>query len=227
MAAPTVKELFANSVHYGHAKRLRNPKMNPFIYGLKDGIHVINLESTLERLKEAVNFVKKSSLEGKRFIFVGTKPQASKVLRDLLGDTPAFRITSKWPAGLLTNFDTLKTGIKKLNKLKEMERTGEIEKYTKQEISRMKKEMEKLEETVGGVLEMTTPPDVMVVVDVFKERNAIAEARKLGIPIVAITDTNSNPGLVDYPIPGNDDTIKSISYLMSHIVDAYKAGVKK
>ena len=224
---PTVKALFEHAVHYGHPKDKRNPRMNPYIYGLKEGIHIINLEETLKKLQEAHDFIKRMSLEGRTFMFVGTKPQASKVVRDLLKDLPAYQVTKKWPGGLLTNFSTMKGRIQFLKDMREQEKTGDWKKYTKKEVSIIKKEVEKLEDSLGGVVDMERLPDVIVIIDACKERLAIKEAKKLGIPVIGIVDTNGDPSELTFAIPGNDDTIKSLSYLMGYLVEGYAAGVRK
>lgn len=218
-----VKEMLNAAVHFGHKTAKWHPKMSKYIYGAKDGIHIIDLFKTKKALDEAKTFLETYSKEGKSILFVGTKPQAANYVSSACKAAGLSYVTSKWISGLLTNFATVKSRIKYLNKLKDEEQTGELEKYTKKEISKFKKIGAKLEESLGGVCNMTAVPDAVVVFDAVRDSIAIKEAAKLGIPVVAVCDTNANPAGVTYIIPGNDDSIKSIEFFVKELVDAVKS----
>lgn len=218
-----VKEMLNAAVHFGHKTAKWHPKMSKYIFGSKDGIHIIDLFKTKKALDNAKTFLSNSVKEGKSVLFVGTKPQAANFVSGACKAAGLHYVTSKWISGLLTNFATVKSRIKYLNRLKDEEQTGELEKYTKKEISKFKKIGSKLEESLGGVCNMTAVPDVVVVFDAVRDSIAIKEAAKLGIPVVAVCDTNANPEGVTYVIPGNDDSIKSIDFFVTELVDAVKS----
>lgn len=221
-----VKEMLSSAVHFGHKTAKWHPKMSKFIFGAREGIHIIDLYKTKQALEKAMDFLASLTKDGKNILFVGTKAQAAHLVADACQSAGVSYVTSKWISGLLTNFSTVKVRIKYLNKLKEEEKTGELGKYTKKEISQFKKIAAKLQESLGGVGNMTDLPDAVVVLDAVRDRIAIKEAAKLKIPVVAICDTNANPTGVTYVIPGNDDSIKSIEYFVNELVGAVKAARK-
>jgi len=217
MVTQDVKTMFENGVHIGHRTQKWNPKMKKFIFGEKNGIHLIDLEKTFDYLEKALTFLAKLGNEGKKILFVSTKPQSLKLVEDVAKACHMPYVISKWIPGLLTNFGTLKTRIKYLTDLKRQESTGEFEKYTKKEAGKLRKIIEKLEGTLGGVEGMIALPDAIFVVDSVRDFIAIEEARTLRIPVVGITDTNADPTMVDYPIPGNDDAIKSLEFFLNQV----------
>lgn len=222
MADVLIQELFEKGVHFGHRRKMWNPKMKRHIFAEKDGIHVINLEKTKEGIEKAVAFLKVVAQSGKKVLFVGTKPQASTLVKNMAQDLSASYVTSKWPAGLLTNWDVFSKRVKYLKELRERMESGDLEeKYTKKEVSRFKKEIEKLELSLGGVEKLGGMPDVLFVIDPYKETLAIKEARIKKIPIVAVVDTNGDPDHIDYVIPANDDSMQSVSLVLGYIKDAF------
>lgn len=212
--------MFENAVHVGHRTQKWNPLMKKYICGEKNGLHVINLEKTAEMLNNALDYLKKSISEGKTVLFVSTKPQSAKFIRDISTRLKMPYVDIKWIPGLLTNFDTIKTRVKYLSNLKEQEANGEFEKYTKKEASKLKKELLKLQSSLGGVQEMKDKPDIVFVVDVVRDFIAVKEANVMNIPVVGFVHTNADPTNLVFPIPANDDAIKSLSYLFSRIKDA-------
>lgn len=226
MSNVELEEMFKNAVHIGHRTHKWNPRMKKFIHGEVNGIHIINLEQTVTLLEKALTFLSKSAAEGKTILFVSTKPQSVKVLEAAAKECNMPYVVTSWIPGLLTNFDTVKTRIRYLSTLKEEESTGEFSKYTKKEAVKLHKVIEKLELALGGVQNMKTLPDVLVVVDVVRDRIVVTEARKLGIPVVGLVDTNADPTIVDYPVPGNDDALKSLVYFIDRIKDAVKKPAK-
>ena len=224
MPVVTMKQLLEAGVHFGHRTRRWNPKMKPYIYAARKGIYIIDLQKTLKLLDEAYEFVKKKASEGATILFVGTKKQAQQVIKEEAERCGAFYVNNRWLGGLLTNFKTIRQRIDKLIELEEMEASGELDKLPKKEQSRIRRILEKLRKNLGGLKGMTRLPDILYVVDPRKEKIAVAEANKLGIPIVAMVDTNSDPDLIDYVIPSNDDAIRSIKLITSKIADAYLEG---
>lgn len=216
----TVKELFSNAVHIGHRTHKWNPRMKKYIFGEKDGIHIINLEKTAFFLEKTLEYVAKITAEGKTLLFVSTKPQVYKLLREAAEQCGMPYVVNKWIPGLITNFSTVKTRIKYLQNLKEQEISGEIFKYPKKEISKLKKVVEKLQSALGGVENMTSLPDAVFVADVVRDAIVVAEAKKMGIPVIGIVDSNADPNLVDYPIPGNDDAFLALEYFIDKIKSA-------
>ena len=221
-----LKEMLKNAVHFGHATRKWNPKMKKFIYGEKQGIHIFDLGKTYEAMKKALDFLKKSSKEGRTILFVSTKQQATNLVKEAAIECKMPYVTQKWVAGLLTNFKTIQKRIKYLKKLKKEEATGEFSKYTKKEVVNFKKTINKLEISLGGVQDLEKLPQVVIIFDVHRDSIAVKEAAKKGIQIVGITDSNADPSEIDYPIPGNDDAIKSLKYLVSKIKEAILEGKK-
>ncbi|MBD3360336.1 30S ribosomal protein S2 [Candidatus Peregrinibacteria bacterium] len=216
------EKMFDNAVHIGHHTQKWNPRMKKFLYGEMDGIHIINLEKTIKYFEEAISFMSKLFSEGKIILFVSTKPQTVKIVEELANSCSMPYVTVKWIPGLLTNYSTIKRRIKYLADLKEQESSGEFEKYTKKEASSLRKTIEKLETSLGGVQNLKSMPDAVFVVDVYRDEIVVKEANKLGIPVVGLVDSNSDPSLVDYPIPANDDALKSLGYLLKKIEESLK-----
>ncbi len=221
MEKSDIKEMFGSNVHIGHRTRKWNPKMKKFIYGEQNGVHILDLEKTADYMDEAMSFLSKLAFEGKTLLFVSTKPQSVNVLPDAAKKCSMPFVSLKWIPGLLTNFSTLKTRIKYLSDLKEQDEVGGFSKYTKKEASKMKKEMEKLSLALDGVKDMKKVPDAVFVLDTVRDKIVVTEAKKLGLPVVGIVDTNADPDAVDYPIPANDDSLKSIKYILGKTVEAF------
>ena len=221
MAVITMKQLLETGVHFGHQTKRWNPKMKKYIYGERNGIHIINLEQTVELIEnDAYPFIVDQVKKGKSVLFVGTKKQAQDAIREEAERCGQFYINSRWLGGTLTNFKTIRSRIDRLNKLNNMEKMGEFELLPKKEVIKLKAERDKLETNLGGIKEMRSLPGVMFIVDPDQEDIAVMEARKLHIPIVAITDTNCDPDLIDHVIPGNDDAIRAVKLIASVIADA-------
>ena len=220
MAVTTMKQLLEAGVHFGHQTRRWNPKMRKYIYGERNGIHIVDLQITVDLIEQAYQFVVESVKEGKTVLFVGTKKQAQEAIQQEAERCGMYYINSRWLGGTLTNFKTIRTRIDRLNQLDNMEKNGEFDLLPKKEVLLLKTEREKLLTNLGGIRDMKGIPGVMFVVDPNNEENAVKEARKLGIPVVAITDTNCNPDMVDYVISGNDDAIRAIKLITSLIADA-------
>ena len=221
MAVITMKQLLETGVHFGHQTRRWNPKMKKYIYGERNGIHIINLEKTVELIENDVYpFVVETVKQGKSVLFVGTKKQAQDAIKEEAERCGQYYINARWLGGTLTNFKTIRSRIDRLNKLTNMEKMGEFDLLPKKEVSQLKAEMEKLETNLGGIKEMRGLPGLMFIVDPEQEDIAVLEAKKLNIPIVAITDTNCDPDLIDHVIPGNDDAIRAVKLIASVIADA-------
>lgn len=221
MAVITMKQLLETGVHFGHQTRRWNPKMKKYIYGERNGIHIINLEQTVEIIeKEIYPFVVEMAKLGKPILFVGTKKQAQEAIKEEAERCGQYYINARWLGGTLTNFKTMRSRIDRLNKLDNMEKMGEFDLLPKKEVSKLKIERDKLQTNLGGIRDMRTLPCMMFIVDPDEEHNAVKEARSLNIPIVAITDTNCDPDLIDYVIPGNDDAIRAVKLIASVIADA-------
>ncbi|MFA6305287.1 MAG: 30S ribosomal protein S2 [Candidatus Gracilibacteria bacterium] len=215
-----VQEMFENAVHVGHRTQKWNPRMKKYLYGEKDGIHVINLEKTAEGLERALAFLEKLASEGKSVLFVSTKPQSLKLIEDSAKACGMPYVVSRWIPGLLTNFATLKNRIKYFVNLKAERDNGEFDKYTKKEASKLKKTIDIMEMSLGGVQNLKSVPDAVFVIDTVRDKIAVKEACVVGIPIVAITDSNSDPTVIDYSIPGNDDALKSLTFLVGKVVSS-------
>jgi small subunit ribosomal protein S2 len=220
MVSPQIKELLEAGVHFGHQTRRWNPKMKPFIFAARNGIYIIDLQKTLNALEKAKMKVREVVSRGKSILFVGTKKQAKEVVMEEAARCGGFYVTERWLGGMLTNFNTIKNSIKKLKDIERMKQDGTLEKFTKKERAKIEHQAEKLEKVLGGIKEMNYLPGLVIVVDAKKEKIAVAEAHKLGIPIIAIVDTNADPDPIDFPIAGNDDAIKSIRTLLHSLVDA-------
>ncbi len=220
MAVISMKQLLEAGVHFGHQTRKWNPKMKKYIFAARHDIHIIDLEMTAKLIEEAYSFVVESVKAGKSVLFVGTKKQAQDAVKEEAERCGQYYVNSRWLGGCLTNFKTMRGRIEYLEKIERMEQNGEFDLLPKKEVLGLKKEMGKLQENLGGIKNMKGMPGVMFVVDPHNEDIAVAEARKLNIPIVAITDTNCDPDLIDYVIPGNDDAIRAIKLISSVIANA-------
>ena len=220
----TMRELLEAGVHFGHQTRRWNPKMAPYIFTKRNGIHIVDLSKTIPLFKIAWEFVRDEVAKGAEIIFVGTKKQAQAIIEEQAQRCGAYYINERWLGGLLTNFQTVRKSIEKLKKLEKMEAEGAFEILPKKEVVRLKKKKEKLEKYLKGIKDMERIPDIIYVVDTVREELAVKEAKKLGIPVVAIADTNCDPDLIDYPIPGNDDAIKAINLITTKIADAVLEG---
>jgi len=227
MAQITMKDMLDAGVHFGHQTQRWNPKMKPYVYTDRGGIHIIDLQKSVVSAKNAAEFVYKVAAEGGRLIFVGTKKQAVEPIREAAQKCGQYYVTKRWLGGMMTNFQTIKSSIDRLKKYDQMREKGELEFFSKKERSRMEKDYIKLNEYLDGIRDMSTAPAAMFVVDLNKEHIAVAEAKRLGIKVVGIADTNVDPEAIDYPIPGNDDAIRSIKLFANLVADAYLEGAKK
>jgi len=216
----SMKQLLEAGVHFGHPTKKWNPKMKKYIYTARNDIYIINLEKTVDLVDEAYAFIKKVAETGKNVLFVGTKKQAQEAIKSEAEKCGMYYVNNRWLGGMLTNFATMRSRVDRLNRLNQMEKLGEFDMLPKKEVLGLKKERDKLEHNLGGVKEMRHLPGVMFVVDPKKEQIAIKEARKLGIPVVGIVDTNCDPDEVEYVIPGNDDAIRAIKLIVSAMADA-------
>lgn len=224
MAVVSMKQLLEAGVHFGHQTRRWNPKMQAYIYTERNGIYIIDLQKTVKKLEEAYNFVRELSANGGTLLFVGTKKQAQEAIREEATRCGMYYVNSRWLGGMMTNFRTMRGRVERMNQLKRMQEDGTFDMLPKKEVVKLLHEQEKLEKYLGGVKEMKALPGAIFVVDPRKEHNAIAEARKLGIPVVAIVDTNCDPDEVDYVIPGNDDAIRAIRLISSVMANAIIEG---
>ena len=224
MAVVSMKQLLEAGVHFGHQTRRWNPKMAPYIYTERNGIYIVDLQKTVRKLEEAYSFVRELSASGKSLLFVGTKKQAQDAIREEAERVGMYFVNARWLGGMLTNFKTMRTRVDRLAQLKKMQEDGTFDMLPKKEVIKLLGEMAKLEKYLGGVKEMKKLPGALFVIDPRKEHNAIAEARKLGIPIVAIVDTNCDPDEVDYVIPGTDDAIRAIRLISATMANAVQEG---
>ena len=220
MAVVSMKQLLEAGVHFGHQTRRWNPKMAPYIYTERNGIYIIDLQKTAKKLEEAYNFVRETSANGGNILFVGTKKQAQDAIKEEAARCGGYYVNARWLGGMLTNFRTMRTRIDRLAQLRKMEAVGTFAMLPKKEVIKHQGEIAKLEKYLGGVKEMKKIPTALFIVDPRKERNAIAEAHKLNIPIVAIVDTNCDPDEIDYVIPGNDDAIRAIRLIAATMANA-------
>jgi small subunit ribosomal protein S2 len=226
MSNITMKELLEAGVHFGHQTKRWNPKMKPYIFGARNGIYIIDLQKTVRLFKNAYNFVLDAAKSGDTMLFVGTKKQAQDSVSEEAQRCGMFYVNDRWLGGMLTNFATVKQSIDRLKRLDAMVADGTIEAYTKKEALQLEKDRQKLEKTLGGIKGMNRVPGVLFVVDPKNEEIAVSEAKKLGIPVVAIVDTNCDPDSIDYVIPGNDDAIRAIRLLCSKMADAMIEGAQ-
>lgn len=219
-----MKELLEAGVHFGHQVKRWNPKMKKYIFGERNGIYIIDLQKTVKMFEDAYNYVKDVSGRGESVLFVGTKKQAQDVIIEEAQRAGAFYVNQRWLGGILTNFKTIRQSIEKLKKIEKMKEDGTYSLLTKKEVAKHESERQRLEKNLGGVKEMKTYPGAVIMIDPKKERIAVAEARKLSIPIVAVVDTNCDPDEIDYVIPGNDDAIRTIRLICSKLADAVIEG---
>ena len=224
MSVVSMKQLLEAGVHFGHQTRRWNPKMAPYIFTERNGIYIIDLQKTVVKLEEAYNFIKEISMEGKNVLFVGTKKQAMESVKDEATRAGAYYVNARWLGGMLTNFTTIRRRIARLKQLRTMEEDGTFDLLPKKEVIKLNLEIEKLEKFLGGIKEMSEMPGALFIVDPRKEKIAVAEAKKLGIPIVAIVDTNCDPDDVDYVIPGNDDAIRAVKLISAAMASAIIEG---
>jgi small subunit ribosomal protein S2 len=224
MAALTMKELLEAGVHFGHQTKRWNPKMQKYIFGERNGIYIIDLQKTLKKFREAYGFVRDLAAGGGTLLFIGTKKQAQETVFEEAGRCQMFYVNQRWLGGTLTNFATIRKSIGRLKKLEEMKETGEFDRVSKKEALQLDREREKLEKALIGIKAMESLPSAVFIIDPRKEDIAVAEARRLGIPIVAIVDTNCDPSGIDYPIPGNDDAIRAVRLITARVADAILEG---
>ena len=224
MAVISMKQLLEAGVHFGHQTRRWNPKMAKYIFTERNGIYIIDLQKTVRKVDDAYNFIRSVAEEGKTVLFVGTKKQAQEAVKEEAVRAGQFFVNERWLGGMLTNFQTIQKRIRRLKELEAMETDGTFEVLTKKEVMQLRHEMERLEKYLGGIKEMNKLPGALFVVDPRKEKIAVAEARKLNIPIVAIVDTNCDPDEIDYVIPGNDDAIRAVKLLTAAMADAIMEG---
>ncbi len=215
MAKVSMRDMLQAGVHFGHQTRFWNPKMKPFIFGARNGVHIINLEKTVPMFDDALNFISSVAAKKGKILFVGTKRAASEAVKESAASCDQFYVNHRWLGGMLTNWKTVRQSIKRLKDLETQAQDGTFEKLTKKEALMRTREMEKLEKSLGGIKDMGGLPDVLFVVDAEHEHIAIKEANNLGIPVVSIVDTNSNPDGVDYIVPGNDDAIRAVQLYLS------------
>jgi len=220
MAVVTMKNLLESGVHFGHQVKRWDPRMKKYIFAERNGIHIIDLQKTTAAIKESYETVRKIVSSGKSILFVGTKKQAQQAIQKEAERCGMFYVNNRWLGGMLTNFTTIKKSLLRLKKIEKMEVDGTFENLTKKEVSALQKEKSKLEKNLGGIKEMKELPGAVFIIDTHKEQIAVAEAHRMGIPIIAVVDTNCNPEGIDYPIPGNDDAIRAISLFTSVIANA-------
>ena len=224
MAKVTMRDMLQAGVHFGHRTRYWNPKMKPFIFGARNKIHIINLESSLPMFNDALNFLGSVAARKGKVLFVGTKRSASKIVKEEATRCEQFFVDKRWLGGMLTNYKTIRQSINRLKELEKQSEDGTFERLTKKEGLLLSREMAKLEASIGGIKNISGLPDVLFVIDADHERIAIAEAQKLGIPVIAVVDSNSNPEGVDYVIPGNDDAIRAVQLYLSSAADTIIEG---
>ena len=224
MAVVSMKQLLEAGVHFGHQTRRWNPKMASYIYTERNGIYIIDLQKTVKKLEEAYNFVRDLAASGETLLFVGTKKQAQEAIKEEAERVGMYYVNARWLGGMLTNFKTMRTRVERLKPLHKLQEDGTFAMLPKKEVAKLNLEIEKLEKYLGGVKDMKKLPGALFIVDPRKERNAIAEARKLHIPIVAIVDTNCDPDEIDYVIPGNDDAIRAIKLISATMANAVQEG---
>ena len=220
-----VKDLLAAGVHFGHITRKWNPNMAPYIYTERSGVHIIDLYKTVAKIEEASNALTKIAASGRKILFVATKKQAKDIVSDNAKVVNMPYITERWPGGMLTNFATIRKAVKKMGIIDRMKLDGSFDALSKREKLQINRQRAKLEKNLGSITEMTRLPGALIVIDIKREHIAVAEARKLNIPIFAMVDTNSDPRLVDFVIPSNDDASKSITSVLTHLTDAITAGL--
>ena len=222
-----LRSLLDSGVHFGHQTKRWNPKMRPYIYGARNGIHIIDLDQTARLFQRAYQFVVETVGRGGHILMVGTKRQAQEIVREEAARSGSYFVVNRWLGGTLTNFRTIKTGLERMRQLERMKEDGTYMSITKKEVSRLEKERERFEKYLGGLKNMTSLPTALFIIDPAMETIAVAEANKIGIPVIAITDTNCDPDKIDYVIPGNDDAIRSIRLVTARIADAAVEGSQR
>lgn len=227
MAQITMKAMLDAGVHFGHQTQRWNPKMKPYVFTDRGGIHIIDLHKTVDHAKKAADFVKKTAANGGSLIFVGTKKQAVEPIQEAAKSCGQFYVTKRWLGGMLTNFSTIKASIDRLKKIDQMREKGELDFFSKKERAGIEKEYQRLVEYLDGIRDMKDMPSAMFVVDLNMEHIAVAEAKRLGIPVIGIADTNVDPESADYPIPGNDDAIRSIKLFAGLVAESYNEGAQE
>lgn len=227
MAYVTMKQMLETGVHFGHQTRRWNPKMRPYIFGARNGIHIMDLQQTVKLFRKAHDFIADNVAKGGKVLFIGTKRQAQEAIAAEASRAGMFHVTHRWMGGTLTNFQTIKKSIDRLKKLEEMFEDDSIKRFPKKEIVMMGREVKKLNLALGGIKDLNGAPAVAFVIDPKREQIAIQECRKLGIPVVAVVDSNCDPDMVDYIIPGNDDAIRAIKLFASHMADACLEGAAR
>jgi len=223
----TISELLENGVYFGHPSKQFDPRIKEFLYGKRQGIYIIDIEKTLEKIKEASLFLKNLASQNKTILFVGTKKQCQSVVEEVAKKCKMPYVNYRWVGGTLTNFPNIRKRILRLEEIEEMEKSGKLSLYTKKEASIIQKEKENLLKKFGGIRTMTDYPSALIIVDIKKEINAVEEGKKMGIPIVGIVDTNGNPKLVEYPIPANDDGLKSIQLVLTKLGESILEGMSE
>jgi small subunit ribosomal protein S2 len=224
MPVVSLAELLESGVHFGHQTRRWNPRMSQYIYTARNGVHIIDLVQTAQLMEEAYEYMRSSSEQGKKVLFVGTKRQAAGIIAQEANRCGSYYVNQRWLGGMLTNWETIKTRVERLKELERLEETGALDKRPKKEASVLRRELSKLQKYLNGIKAMRKVPDIVVIVDQKREHNAISECQKLGIPVVSILDTNCDPVLVDIPIPANDDAIRSIKLIVGKLADAIYEG---
>lgn len=224
MAVVSLAQMMESGVHFGHQTRRWNPKMDPYIYTSRNGVHIIDLVQTAQLMEEAYTYMRSAAEQGKKFLFVGTKRQAAGIMAQEAARCGAYYINQRWLGGMLTNWTTIKTRVDRLKDLERRDESGALDLLPKKEASMLRREMTKLQKYLGGIKTMRKVPDVVVIVDQRREYNAVEECQKLGIQIVSMLDTNCDPDLVDIPIPANDDAIRSIKLIVGRLADAIYEG---
>jgi small subunit ribosomal protein S2 len=224
MAGVTIKDLLEAGVHFGHQTKRWNPKMKKFLFGERNGIYIIDLQKTLKRFEEAQHFVRDLAAQGGTVLFVGTKKQAVEAIQEEALRAGMFFVNRRWLGGTLTNFQTITKSISRLKLLEDMKATGKFEAFSKKEVLKLEREMQKLNNALMGIKRMEQLPGAVYVIDPKKERIAVQEARRLGIPVIGVVDTNCDPDEVDFPIPGNDDAIRAVRLLTARLADAIVEG---
>jgi len=224
MSQVTMREMLEAGVHFGHQLHRWNPKMRPFLWGAKNGIHVINLQKTVRLFRDALDFTSRLGQRGDKILYVGTKRQAQEIIEQEAQRGQQPYVAHRWLGGMLTNFRTIRTSLDRIDEIDRQLDVGNVERLVKKEVTRLEREREKLLRNLGGIRDMKKLPGAVLIVDTVKEHLAVAEARKLKLPIIALVDSNSDPSLVDYPIPSNDDAIRAIKLFISALTDAYLAG---
>ncbi len=224
MSVASMRQLLEAGVHFGHQTRRWNPKMHRYIYGERNGIYIIDLEQTTKSLDKACDFIRKAASEKKNIVFVGTKKQAAEIIEEEARRSGAYYVNRRWLGGMLTNFDTIRLRINRLKELDEMRDSGDFYRRPKKELAVLNRELYKLEKSLGGIKNMRGRPDILFIVDQKRELIAVSEAKKMGVMIVGIIDTNCDPEGIDYVIPGNDDSIRSIKLILSKVADAVLEG---